>query len=145
MSIHLDDILIYIRLFTNKWVRSHAYHLPINAWFLGHYALIVLLWKHSSWAIARDQTMYFQKQQYERIVPEKSGINRFSASHDIDLFYPIAMRHQFTVAALWLTSQLAEGHNSVKQKVIVPGTGHYRFLVLTLLTNGFSIIYHVMH
>ena len=26
------------------------------------------------------------KQHYESIVPEKSGINRFSASHDIDLF-----------------------------------------------------------
>ena len=31
--------------------------------------------------------MYFPKQHYENIVPEKSGINRFSASHDIDLFY----------------------------------------------------------
>ena len=30
--------------------------------------------------------MYFPKQHYESIVPEKSGINRFSASHDIDLF-----------------------------------------------------------
>ena len=27
--------------------------------------------------------MYFPKQHYESIVPEKSGINRFSASHDI--------------------------------------------------------------
>ena len=30
--------------------------------------------------------MYFPKQHYESIAPEKSGINRFSASHDIDLF-----------------------------------------------------------
>ena len=30
--------------------------------------------------------MYFPKQRYESIVPEKSGINRFSASYDIDLF-----------------------------------------------------------
>ena len=30
--------------------------------------------------------MYFSKQHYESIVPAKSGINRFSASHDIDLF-----------------------------------------------------------
>ena len=30
--------------------------------------------------------MYFPKQHYESIVPEKSGINRFSALHDIDLF-----------------------------------------------------------
>ena len=30
--------------------------------------------------------MYFPKQHYESIVPEKSGINRFSASHDIGLF-----------------------------------------------------------
>ena len=52
--------------------------------------------------------MYFPKQHHDSIVPEKSGINRFSAS-------------QFTIAALWLTSQLAEGRNSVEQKVIVPG------------------------
>ena len=65
--------------------------------------------------------MYFPKQHYESTVPEKSGINRFSASHDIDLFSPIAMRRQFTVAALWLTSKLAEGRNSVDQKLIVSG------------------------
>ena len=39
--------------------------------------------------------MYFPKQHYESIVPEKSGINRFSASHDIDFFSPRAMRRQF--------------------------------------------------
>ena len=73
-------------------------------------------------------SMYFPKQHYESIVPENSGINRLIASHDIDLFAPIAMRYQFTIAALWLTSQLLwltsqlpEGLNSVKQKVIVPG------------------------
>ena len=33
--------------------------------------------------------MYFLKQRYERIVPAKSDINRFGASHDIDLFSPI--------------------------------------------------------
>ena len=44
--------------------------------------------------------MYFQKQHYERIVPEKSGINMFSASHDNNLFSPIAMPHQFTVVKL---------------------------------------------
>ena len=65
--------------------------------------------------------MYFPKLHYESIVPENSGINRLIASHDIDLFSPIAMRYQFTFAALWLTSQLPEGLNSVKQKVIVPG------------------------
>ena len=91
--------------------------------------------------------MYFLKQHYESIVPEKSGINRFSASHDIDLFYPIAMRRLFTVPTLCLTSQLAEGRNSVKQKMIVPGDGdgHYLFIVPTPLTNGFSRIYHVIH
>ena len=89
--------------------------------------------------------MYFPKQYYESIVPEKSGINRFSASHDIDLFSPIAMRRQFTVAALWLTSQLAGGRNSLKQKVIVPGAEHYRFIVPARLTNGFLRINHVMH
>ena len=66
--------------------------------------------------------MYFSKQHYESIVPEKSGINRFSASHDIDLFYRIAMQRQCILAALWLTSQLAKRRNFVKQKVIVLGT-----------------------
>ena len=89
--------------------------------------------------------MNFPKQHYESIVPEKSGINRFSASHDIDLFNLIAMRREFTVAALWLTSQLAEGRNSVKQKVIVPGAGHYRFIVPARLTNEYPRINHVMH
>ena len=31
--------------------------------------------------------MYFLKQHYESIVPEKSGINRFSASHDINFIH----------------------------------------------------------
>ena len=46
--------------------------------------------------------MNFPKQHYGSIVSEKSGINRFSASHDIDLFslIHVAMRRQFTVAAL---------------------------------------------
>ena len=35
------------------------------------------------------------------------------------------MQRQFTIAALLLTSQLAEGRNSVEQKV--PGVGNYRF------------------
>ena len=30
--------------------------------------------------------MYFPKQHYDSIVPEKPGINKFSASYDIDLF-----------------------------------------------------------
>ena len=54
------------------------------------------------------------------MMPEKPGINMSSASQDIDLFSPIAMQRQFTV--LWLISQLADKRNSVKQKVIVPGT-----------------------
>ena len=62
-------------------------------------------------------------------MPEKSGINRFSASHDIDLFSPIETRRQFTIAALWLTSQLAKGLNSDKQKVIVPSARHHHFIV----------------
>ena len=44
--------------------------------------------------------MYFLKQYYESTVPEKLGINRFSASHDIDMISPIAMQRQFSVAAL---------------------------------------------
>ena len=36
--------------------------------------------------------MNFPKKHYESIVPEKSGINRFSASHDIDFFSPIEMQ-----------------------------------------------------
>ena len=72
--------------------------------------------------------MYFSKQRYQIIVPEKSGISRFSASHDIDLFvqqnFPlkIAMWRWFTIVALWLMSQLIEGGNSVEQKVIVSDT-----------------------
>ena len=31
--------------------------------------------------------MYFPKQHYESIVPEKSGINRLSASHDINFIF----------------------------------------------------------
>ena len=41
--------------------------------------------------------MYFPKQQYESIVPDKSGINRSSASHDIDLFYLI---HSFKITSI---------------------------------------------
>ena len=41
--------------------------------------------------------MYFPKQHYESIVPEKSGINRFSASHDIDLFYFNILHNQHYV------------------------------------------------
>ena len=44
--------------------------------------------------------MYFPKQHYESIVPEKSGINRFSASHDIDLFVPRHFPHQNSNAML---------------------------------------------
>ena len=49
-------------------------------------------------------------------------LNRFSASHYIDVFFPIAMSSQFTVTTLWMMSQLAEERNSDKQKVIVSGT-----------------------
>ena len=40
-----------------------------------------------------------------------------------------------------VTSQLAKGRNSFEQKVIVPGAGHYRFIVPAVLTNdqGFTI------
>ena len=68
--------------------------------------------------------MYVYSQHYESIVPEKSGMNRLSASHDIDnKSFPlkIAMRCQFTIAALWLTPQLTEGRNSVERKSTVPG------------------------
>ena len=41
--------------------------------------------------------MYFPKQHCESIVPEKPGINRFSASHDIDLFYLI---HSFKITSI---------------------------------------------
>ena len=40
---------------------------------------------------------------------------------------------------------VAEGRNSVKQNVIVPGAGHYRFIIPARLTNKFSRIYHAMH
>ena len=81
---------------------------------------------------------------YESIVPDTSDIHRFSASRDIDLFPPIAMLRQFTVAALWLTSQLAKGRNSDKQKVKVPDARLYRFIVPARLTNRFSRNNHMM-
>ena len=43
------------------------------------------------------------------------------------------------------SAQLAGGRNSFEQKVIVPGAGHYRFIVPAMLTNEFPRIYHVMH
>ena len=45
--------------------------------------------------IARE--LCFPKQHYESIVPEKSGINRFSASHDIDLFIWYILHNQHYV------------------------------------------------
>ena len=93
--------------------------------------------------------MYFPKQHYESIVPEKSGFDRFSASHDNDLFYLI---HSSKPALCTMklpshnTANLpTSGRNSFEQKVIVPGAGHYRFIVPALLTNEFPRIYHVMH
>ena len=63
--------------------------------------------------------MYLQKQHYESIVSSKQGMNWFSASHAIDLFSPTEMQRQFTIAALWWTSQLAKGRISVKQNVLL--------------------------
>ena len=57
------------------------YYLPINALFWGYYALIVLLWE-AQFPSDSEGTMYFPKQHYESIVPEKSDIHRLSASHD---------------------------------------------------------------
>ena len=44
--------------------------------------------------------MYFPKQHYENIVPQKSGINRFSASHGIDLLVQCTFSLQNSNAAL---------------------------------------------
>ena len=80
--------------------------------------------------------MCFQKQHYESIVPEKSGII-VSLVHRMALIYflrlKIAMRSQFNVVTLWLTSQLAEGYNPVKQKAII-----------VHCTSEFSRSYHMM-
>ena len=59
--------------------------------------------------------------------------------------FPLIIAPIFTDVALWLTSQLAEGRNSVEQKVIVPGAGDYRFIIPARLTNEYPRIYHVMH
>ena len=44
--------------------------------------------------------MYFPEQHNESIVPEKSGIKRFSASHDIDLFVKRNFSSQISNATL---------------------------------------------
>ena len=49
---------------------------PINAQFLGYYALTGLLWEvHTSLTITRE--LCFPKEQYVREVPSKPGINRY--------------------------------------------------------------------
>ena len=43
---------------------------------------MVLLWE-TEFPSDSEGTMYLPKQHYESVVPEKLGINRFNASHDI--------------------------------------------------------------
>ena len=84
-----DTVITYFIEYQNT-----KYHLPINALFWGYYALIVLL----------PETMYFSKQHYESIVPEKSGILKYVKC----ITFPanIALWRQFTVDAMGLTSYL---------------------------------------
>ena len=93
-------------------------------------------------------TAYYLPKMSGNIVPEKSVINRLSASRNIDLCSPTRNPHtqrQFTIVALWLTSQLTEGRNSVRQNAIVPGAWTLLLIVSAWITNEFSLIYHVMH
>ena len=69
------------------------YYLPINVWFWRYYAIIVVRWE-AKFPSDSKGTLFFPKQHYESIVPEKSGIDRISASHDTDLLSLIAMRRQ---------------------------------------------------
>ena len=97
-----------------------------------------------------ERTMYFPNQHYESKVPAKSSINRLSASQAINFFTPSENRlpqRQFTIARLWLTSQIAERRNvnSVDQINIAPGAGNNRFIVPAWLMNEFPSIFHVMH
>ena len=67
--------------------------------------------------------MYFQitrelcslKQHYESIVPQKSGINTFSAS-----LFPQILHYDVNLSVFDVI--LNKGHNSVEQNAIVPGT-----------------------
>ena len=77
--------------------------------------------------------MYFQQQHYGSIAPEKPGVYRFSASHEI---YSIPLSITIVLIASTYSSKpplckmklifvdviLAKGRNSVQLKVIVPGT-----------------------
>ena len=68
-------IMLVTKMYQIKQINVMWCTKPINAWFFGYYALIVLLWEaHSSLAIARE--LCFPKQHYESIVPSKPGINR---------------------------------------------------------------------
>ena len=93
--------------------------------------------------------MYFPKQHYESIVPEKSGINRFSASHGIDLFIQRHFPHQNSNTTLIYRCRnvidvtTRQGTKLCRAKS--DSARHYRFIVPTRLTNEFPRIYHVMH
>ena len=64
--------------------------------------------------------MYFPNQQYESIVPEKSGLNRCSVSHFPQMLQKI-YRYQFKVNAMCLTDIILNSteRNSVKKNSIV--------------------------
>ena len=58
--------------------------------------------------------MYFQKQHYESIVPEKSGIKRFSAS-----LFPQILHYDVTLPSMFDVILNGKGRNSVEQNAIV--------------------------
>ena len=117
-------------------ISKNIYYLPINAWFWGCYTS------------DSEGTIYvLPKQHYESIVPEKSGINIFSAS----LFSQIYIMTSIYRRCNAFDVILNKGRNSIEQNAIVSDnrhyciTRHYCFRVLLSLTNEYQRIYHVMH
>ena len=104
-----------------RWFGNHS--LPINAWFWGYYALIVLLWEvHSSLAIAREQC--FPKQHYESIVPENQALKGL-VHHYSRKYCTIIIYGSCIVFDVILNDK---GHNSVEQIDIVPDNSDWALL-----------------
>ena len=119
--------------------------------------MLSLLWE-AKFPSESEGTMYFPKQHYESIVPEKSGINRFSASHDIDLFFS---RDLYLHTDLWFSPIAINATSVYCRHIVIDVTTcretllsqaksdsawrlrqHYHFIVPARLTIGFSRIYH---
>ena len=99
--------------------------------------------------------MYLTKQHFKSIVPENKTCNRFSASNEFICFLRyILNNHIMCMETFPLTKALIYRRHiiidvttlySVDKKVIVPGAGHYRYIVPSRLTNDFPRIYDVLH